>query len=450
MFFKVVGLMKALWIFLKFLCFCGIPVFLCVCPAGAEVLRLNEAIQEALVNSPKLQKTQSQYYEAKWKTKETYSGFLPSLSANVSYLFDKRYVFFDVNLGATPLSIPQVVPTTNYYLTAQWSLFDGLSSTNRYRSSESFERASKIDYDWMSFQLEREVTLLFYQAIAAKELRIVATQNLNALENHLKNVRLFKKAGASTNYDVLRVEVQQSEAQTDLMNAADNVEITRARLSEALGRDIDVEDVDGVLPKLKANLVADIKEAKIEDRKDLESLQQKVEGLRYQESAAEKYWVPRIAVTGQYQYYNNRDDRFDDFDKFRDAFQYGLVLTWNIFDGMTSIAKSKQSLEQKYQSEKTLRQAQLKAKRDVDLWKRKYVYYCNIYESRLDNIVKSEESVRLAQEGLHAGTRTNTDVLDAEAELYRAKAGALNAQIGAIEAVMNLEMSMGKKIVDLH
>jgi outer membrane protein TolC len=126
------------------------------------------------------------------------------------------------------------------------------------------------------------------------------------------------------------------------------------------------------------------------------------------------------------------------------------MLTWNIFDGMTSIAKSKESIEQKYQAEKTLRQAELKAQRDFDYWKRKYVYFCSVYEARKNDIVKAEESVRLSREGQKVGARTNTDVLDAEAELFRARAGAVNAQIGAIEAIVNLELSSGEKLVQFN
>ncbi|MNL23369.1 Outer membrane efflux protein [compost metagenome] len=125
----------------------------------------------------------------------------------------------------------------------------------------------------------------------------------------------------------------------------------------------------------------------------------------------------------------------------------GLSLTWNIFDGMTSISRSKQSVEQRYQVEKNLYQAELKAKRDFDLWKRKFIYFCAVYESRLSDVTKSQESVRLSREGQRLGSRTNTDVLDAEAELYRARAGVVNAQMGAIEALANLELSTGQPMV---
>ncbi|WII70947.1 TolC family protein [Bdellovibrio sp. 22V] len=416
----------------------------------AQGLQLSDAVEQALEKSPKVQRAESQYRETEWKKTESLSGFLPTLSAQASYLFDKKYALVDVNLNGAPLSIPQVVPTTNAYLTAQWSLFDGFASTNRYHSASSFEESAKNDFDWTRFQTEREVTVLFYKAVAAKELKEVAQQNVRALEDHLKDVRLFKKVGSSTNFDVLRVEVQMSEAQSELLNATDNVDLSRARLSEALGLDQDVPEVEGRLPRLKPEVVAKLEKSQIEDRKDLQSLRKKAEAFEYQENSAERYWVPRISLMGQYQYYNNRDDRFDNYDNFRDAYQFGVMLNWNLFDGMTSIARSKQSIEQKYQAEKTLRQAELKASRDFDFWKRKYLYYCSVYEARLSDIVKAEESVRLAREGQKVGARTNTDVLDAEAELYRARAGAVNAQIGAIEAIVSLELSVGQKLVQFN
>ena len=160
----------------------------------------------------------------------------------------------------------------------------------------------------------------------------------------------------------------------------------------------------------------------------------------------ERYWVPRINAFGQYQYYNNLNDRFDDRERYREAYQIGVQLNWNLFDGMVSIAKSKQSIEQKYQAEKALRIAQIKAQQDASFWKRKYLYYCSIYKSRTADVSKSTESLRLAKEGRRVGARTNTDLLDTETELFRAQAAVVNAQVGAVEALINLELATGQKL----
>jgi outer membrane protein TolC len=48
------------------------------------------------------------------------------------------------------------------------------------------------------------------------------------------------------------------------------------------------------------------------------------------------------------------------------------------------------------------------------------------------------------------GTRTLSDVLDAELDLFRSEAGQVNSQIGAIEAVLNLEMATGRSIYSFN
>ncbi|MGZ3697857.1 MAG: TolC family protein, partial [Bdellovibrionota bacterium] len=82
---------------------------------------------------------------------------------------------------------------------------------------------------------------------------------------------------------------------------------------------------------------------------------------------------------------------------------------------------------------------------DLALWRRRLVYSTALFEARKTDVSKSEESVRLAKEGLHAGTRTTSEVLDAELDLFRSKAGVIRAQLDALEATVNLELALGRK-----
>ncbi len=69
-----------------------------------------------------------------------------------------------------------------------------------------------------------------------------------------------------------------------------------------------------------------------------------------------------------------------------------------------------------------------------------------LYQAKLTDVDKAKESARLATLGFKAGTRTTTDVLDAELEQFRAEAGLVQAQLNALEALNNLEMAIGKGI----
>jgi len=409
-------------------------------------LTLSQALSEASTHSPDAQRADSLAEEAAWRRVETYSGFLPSVNLTGTYLFNKKYALIDVNFGGNPASVPQIVPTANLVLNAQLPLFDGFASTNRWRSARAFESAADHERDWTRFRVERDVTLAFYRALAAKTLRGVAEQNLKTLDDHLKDVRLFRKAGVSTNYDVLRVEVQESEAQSELLNSQDNEVVARNRLAEILGRDSQILALDGELPSLPGDLLKTFDPKDFEDKGDLRAMADRQTGHLRQEQSAGMYWVPKISLFGQYQYYNNRTDHWQDNEAYRDAYQVGLLASWNLFDGMYSFARSKESVQQRIQADLALDVARLKAKQDIDFWQRKYGYYSAVYRARTDDVERSTESVRLAREGRKVGARTNTDLLDAEVDLFRAKANLVNAQLGAIEALIHLELATGQTL----
>lgn len=418
-------------------------------PVRADTLSLATALDEVL-RAPQVERAESKAEQASWQRLGAYSGFLPTISASATYLTQTKYMLTDIVFGGNAVSVPQILPNANLTLTGTLPLFDGFASTQKLRSAKAGERAADLEAEWVRFQSTREITLQFYQALSAQALKDVATQNLATLTDHLKDVQLSKRAGVATNYDVLRVEVQVSEAKSELMNADDNVYLSRGRLNELLGHPGDDRALSGTLPVLDAQVIDLSRLRALAERSDLHAGSERVRAAELSESAARRYWVPRLVAFGQYQLYNNRTTGAFDHAAYRDAYEVGLGLSWNIFDGLASMSQAKAAAETRIQGEKTLRIAELKAGQDLEFWKRKFAYFCTVYKSREGDVQKADESVRLANEGRRAGTRTNTDLLDAEAELFKARAGVVNAQIGSIQALVNLELASGQKLYEFH
>ena len=416
----------------------------------AQNVNLKTVLNEASAGSPLIEKSQAQYDEVSWKKTEALQGFLPTLTGGINYYTLKKYTLTDINLGSGPVSVPQIVPTTTYSLTATIPLFDGFASTNRYLAGSHLEKSAQLDLDWTRFSLQKNITLQFYKVIAARSLKEVSEQNLKTLTDHLKDAEALKKAGIATSYDVLRVEVQVSEAKAEILNASDNFEIAKNKLGELLGKDTESRDLEGSFPKISNETLQTAKVLKLSSRADLLALQEKSQSLQNLDSAAGRYWVPKIGAFGQYQYYNNINDHFSDSDHFRESYLVGLNMTWNLFDGMGSIAKSHQAAAQSIQLQANVKITELKAKQDFEFWKRKLNYFKTIYDSKIIDIEKSSESVRLAQAGRRAGTRTSTDLLDSELDLFRSRASLVNAQIGLVESIINIELSTGLSIYDFE
>ena len=410
--------------------------------AFSETLTLQQALSEAS-HSPQVEKAEAYRDENDWKKVEAVSAFLPTITGSVNYLTNKRYTLTDITLGGSPASVPQIVPTTQYTLSARWNIFDGFASTNRFFAAEALDESATLEFDWAKFQTDRQIVLAYYKVLAAEQVKQVADQNLRALTDHAKDVEALKKAGISTQYDLLRTQVQYSEAEAEAVNADDQIVSARNKLAEILGKDVEDRIPTGNLPVLTADLIT--KKRTTEKKLDLLALQKRSEGLNYSAKAMNGHWMPKLSVFGDYNFYNNRTDEYKyTDDAFRESYLVGATLTWELFNGFGSMAKAGQAQAQALQLDKTTRMASIKAKNDLDFWTRKYIYFISLYKSKSTDIERSNEAARLAKVGRKAGVRTNTEVLEAQADVFRSKAAQINAQIGAVEALINIELATGE------
>ena len=57
----------------------------------------------------------------------------------------------------------------------------------------------------------------FFKSLAAQKIEVVSQENLKTITDHLDQTQSLKQGGIATNYDVLRVEVQLSEAKYGIL-----------------------------------------------------------------------------------------------------------------------------------------------------------------------------------------------------------------------------------------
>jgi outer membrane protein TolC len=415
----------------------------------ARSLNLEGALSEGRSHSPKLQIALAQSREARWKKFESLSGFLPQVSISGSHFFNYQFQTASEVLGPLGnVTIPFIYPITSFSFDAKLPIFDGFKNVFQYQAASIAQEAAEDDAEWVQYQVEQDVRIKFYQALAAEKLASVADQNLRTLEDHIKKVNIRRSGGVATRYDVLRVEVQLDEAQSDKIASDDNVIVAKQKLFESLGIENEDRSVQGDLPAPNISYLQGLKIDNayqyLGQRKDIIAMARRVDSADRKQAAAANFWVPLISAGYDYTYYNNVDTTLST--PYASAYSLGVFLTWNIFDGGVSLARHKESAEQTRQVELGLRTAQLKFKSDFEYWRRQYIYNARLYEAKVADVGKSQEAVRLAEEGYRAGVRTTSETLDAELDLFRARAGAVRAQLSAAEALSQLEVVIGRKI----
>ena len=410
-------------------------------------LTLDEAIREAEQGSPDVKLAIDSAEEADWKRVEALSGFLPTLSANGYHYFHQKVQTFNINFAGTEGVFPFVTPLTQFTIDANITVFDGLQNVHRYSAAKELSNAAVLNQSWVQFQIERQVRIAYYLAVAAEQIENVAEENVKTLQEHLDTTRALKRHGQGTRYDELRVRVQMKQALTDRVQSRNNVFVTRKKLAQLLGKEDDLRPLHRDLPTPDPSLTryTELK-SDVSRRTDISALDHRSTSADLSRKAAAAFWVPKFSLAGQFQWYNNVNYAIDDVKSFRNAYYVGLLLSWNIFDGAASFSRTKEALYQKQEAEDRADSARLQAHYDIESSKRNLAFGIANYQSQTDQVIESQEAVRLAHEGYKAGIRTINDVLDAQLDLYRSKAGVVNAKLSTIQSFTNLELALGKAL----
>jgi outer membrane protein TolC len=427
-----------------------IPILLLVLstPAMADPLTLTDAVATARARSPELQKAELSADAAGWGKLEALAEHLPHLDARGTHFLGAKYSNLNVLFGGDAITFPSAFPQTELSLEASVLLFDGLGAINRYRAARLESEAAELELGRARLALEEGVATRFHQALAAQELAKVADQDIETLEQHLKLARASQRAGFSTNVDVLRIESQLEEARAERILATDNVVTARQALNEAMGVESDARPLAGTLPVPDPRRVPPELALDVSRREDLMAQTRREQAADRLSAAAASHWFPRVSLFGAEQFY-----KFGDFDPailpnatFQNAYSFGLRLSWNLFDGGAAIARSARADDQAAIAAQESRRRLIASPGEFDAWKRRYVYNAALFAARKRAVEKSAESVRLATIAVRAGTKTHSEALDAELELFRARAGVIRAQLDASEALAQLELAVGHRL----
>lgn len=416
---------------------------------AAEPLTIQNALKEARTHNPEVQKLKAVLDGAAAKRKEAFAGFLPRVGLNATHFLGAKYAVLGVVFAGNPIQFPSAYPQTNIELEASLLLFDGLGTWHRYQAADLNYDAAELDLSRVGFRLDAEIQKKFDRALASSELAEVAKHNIETLEDHLRLAQLTARAGYSTRFEVLRIEAQLEEARAEKVLDDDNVALARQEFFLAMGLEKDDgRPLKGSLREPDEKNIPSKLQMVTTDRQDYQAQIKRSEATEKESQASYAVWFPKISLFASENYY-----KFGTFDPailstdFLQAYSYGLRLTWELFDGGASTARITEAVARSRESELATREALLKSSQEFELWHRRFIYNAILYRARVRSVAKSEESVRLAKAGLRAGARTHTEVLDAELDLFRSRAGVVRAELDASEALANLELAVGKKLV---
>ncbi|MFM2311808.1 MAG: hypothetical protein RLZZ04_1084 [Cyanobacteriota bacterium] len=244
----------------------------------------------------------------------------------------------------------------------------------------------------------------------------------------LKDADLLKKAGLGTKFESLQAEVELAQAEQQLTTAIANQNIARRQLADTLSVS-DKTDLATADPIVEAGTWdLELPETIIQAFKNREELEQRLlerDISDDQRTVALSATRPALRASADYTF----SDDFEDDSDIGDQYQLGLNLQWRLFDGGAARAGATRAEKDGEIAETQFANQRNQIRFDVEQAFFQLKANQNNIVTNTKAVSLAEESLRLARLRFQSGVGTQTEVIDAQTALTRARGEKLSSII---------------------
>lgn len=426
-------------------------------------LTVDQAVQTGLENSKALKVSQFKVVAAEAKTSETNALGLPSVKLNAAYTklstvdpFTLNFPAYGTVQGDNKTVLFNTVAaqlgdniTNNYTLraTVQQPIFTGGKISGAEDIADYSYEATKQDFSKDKSELIYNIKNAYWNVYRAKEFRKVVDENVEQIRAHAADAENMMKQGLLTNNDLLKVQVQLSDALVRQIDAKNNVLLTTIALNNTLGLPLSTEIE--ILSPLQPNgastqdIDALVKKA-VENRPEILGMNARLKMSESNLSIAQSGWYPQIYLVGNYNYLRPNQRIFPTKDEFKGTWDVSLSLSYDLWNWNTSGSQSTQAEAQLSQAEQGLSQL----KDGITLEVTQSYLAVNQAKERAavaqQGVQQAEENYRVTNERYKKGLNVNSDLLDSEVALLTAKLNYTQSLVDYELAAARLTKSIGE------
>jgi outer membrane protein len=407
-------------------------------------LTLEEAIRIGLDNAPKITAAAGDYAAARQRVAEALSPLLPQLSGQWNG-FENQAVSTTSGVlnpgvgGRLPeRTITSRFVSTTATVTASQLLFDfgkNWAATDAAKASaESFREALELQRQTIAVN----VKTAYFTLLLAKRLVGVNTAALDRALLNLKSAQGFYQVGTQPKSFVTRAEVDVANGRVSLIQSQNALALARVSLNTAMGIAVssptEVKDVLAYepFPVDRNTLVSEALQHRPE------YLQIKAQADSADATVRQRFrnFFPNIFATGTY-----GAARAD----MNEIYDYGVQLTWSIFDGGNLIAQYKEAKANVEAIQARVRDTELTVWQDVQQ------SYLNMIaaEQQIGAAEKAvdsaQENFQLSQGRFDAGVANIIELTDAQLALTQAQSNEAQALANYRIAIAQLERAVGRR-----
>ena len=457
---------------------------------NAQELNLKGAIDMALTNNDKIKQYEEKLKQKEYDVKTSWGNFLPTISLEGSFTHLNKEMAIDLNSirdGMIQLQAGTQVELANIYsilntqtqltqqqrtgLYSQYSAnLDGLlpqfiqtfKKQNYYQASfvgvqplflggkllaakdfaSAEKTAAEIELQKTKNEIIAEVIVNYFNYLLVKDVVLTRQNVLLGMQNHQKDAQKLFDEGLIANYHLLRAKVAVSEAERNLSDDLNNMDLAMLALKNSLGleNEVNITLTDTLEFKNSSiELESSINNAEI-NQPLLQIIAQKKIASTQKYNVERSNFLPQIAAFGKYELYPQY------LSSLEPRWAVGVQLKFNIFNGFKDYTK----LESAIHLENEVNFIEASAKKQVNLWVNKT--YKDVENSKT-KYQKLEAAYNLAVENLrmnekrfNTGMGTSLEVIDAQLSLEKVKIDKLVSINQYYKSLTELNLATGNPL----
>ncbi|MBI4543312.1 MAG: TolC family protein [Gemmatimonadetes bacterium] len=406
-------------------------------------LTLDETVERALARYPTVAVARAARDRAAADLADERAARLPRLALEGSVTrFEEPMVVLPLH-GFDPRTPPLFDRTLAAAgLFASYTLHDFGHRAFRIRAARSLDGAAEAALSGAEQRLVARAANGYLRVLTARDVLAAQDQRLAALEAESSRVRRLLAEGKAARVQVLRVDAELARARADRIATAAELDLAEHDLAQLA--ELPFERVhEGRLAALRLAETAPAADALTEDRAALvgrarAASPELLEARRRADAASARLGSARATRFPELRLSSGYVDRGRDEGDFSAEWQVGLSLSYPLYTGGARASAIRRADADARAAAEQLRLAGLTLEQGVD----RALAAVREAQARVaalaSAVEQSEEVARIERLSLDVGSGTQTDYLDAEASLLRARAGLIEARHAEISARIEL------------
>ena len=416
-------------------------------PQIQNTLTIAEAVEIGLKNAFAIRIADSNIEKSRQKATEARGALGPKLNLDSTYTRNDQASKAIIN--GNPVTISPL-DSGNARLSVSYPLdIVGVNKLAIEAARASIASAQK-SRDAESNIVRGNVRKAYFQLLQAVAQVQVQQDALASIRETLRITRVKFDAGAVPQFDVIRFEADEQDAQSALIAASNRVLSSKQLLNNAMGRAIetDFEPVPiNTLPSTAFNrpqLAQDLLTVAAENRNELFAIRHRLTALAKVTRSEERGNLPSLTVGATH----TRNFKVGGFGGREFSTVGNINFSFPIFDSGITRARVKAARQDEEQARIQFDQQMLLISLEV---RQALVNLNNAHEQLAVTkkaVEKSAEAFRIARVRYDAGGGISLEVTNAQTEMTRAKTAELNARFSYLASFADLQRAIGTDQVE--